>query len=319
MDKALLRQGVWIGSLVWILVPLIVGASAISAVAGPTTRVSVNSAGEETNLGAARPSISANGRFVAFTSSASNLVPDDTNGQDDVFVHDRKTGVTTRVSVNSAGEEATGGGFPIFGNSSTNLVPGDTNGTVDVFVHDRKTGGTTRVSVNSAGEEGGRSSDSPSISASGRFVAFQSFASNLVPEDTNGTIDVFVHDRKTGVTTRVSVDSAGGEGTGGVGPFGSFDPSISATGRFVAFDSFASNLVPGDTNEVTDAFVHDRKTGVTSRVSVDSAGGGGRWKQRRCGAFGSGAVRGLPVDRQQPRAGGHEWDRGRLRPRPEVG
>jgi hypothetical protein len=115
-------------------------------------------------------------------------------------------------------------------------------------------GETTRVSVDSAGNEGNNFSIGSSISANGRFVAFGSFASNLVPGGTN-VENGFVHDRKTGITTLVSVDSAGNEGNDA-----SFGGSISANGRFVAFGSFASNLVPGDTNEIDDVFVHDRKT-----------------------------------------------------------
>jgi Tol biopolymer transport system component len=259
------------------LSPLVTPAGAFP---GTTTRVSVDSAGNEGNEFSGEPSISANGRFVAFSSGASNLVPGDTNGVADIFVHDQKTGTTTRVSVDSAGNEGNGdsfapsisanGRFIAFQSDATNLVPGDTNSTFDVFVHDRKTGSTTRVSVDSAGNEGNDFSGGPSISADGRFVAFTSFASNLVPGETNLTADVFVHDQKTGTTTRVSVDSAGNEGN----DF-SFAPSISANGRFVAFESDATNLVPGDTNSTFDAFVHDQKTGSTTRVSVDSAGNEG--------------------------------------------
>jgi archaellum component FlaF (FlaF/FlaG flagellin family) len=129
-------------------------------------------------------------------------------------------------------------------------VPGDTNGTWDVFVHDRVTGQTTRVSVASDGTQGNGHSGSPSISADGRYVAFSSSASNLVPGDTNGRGDVFVHDRLTGQTTRVSVASDGTQGNGD-----SWWPSISADGRYVAFASEASNLVPGDTNGTWDVFV----------------------------------------------------------------
>jgi archaellum component FlaF (FlaF/FlaG flagellin family) len=191
---------------------------------------------------------------------------EDTNSSNDVFVHDRKTGINTRVSVDSAGNEANSdsfgsisanGRFVAFQSSASNLVPGDTNSTSDVFVHDRKTGITTRVSVDSAGNDANSDSFGPSISAHGRFVAFQSLASNLVPGDTNGTADTFVHDRKTAVTRRVNVDSAGNEGNEIVNRLEVSAPSISANGRFVAFQSSASNLVPGDTNGVDDIFVHE--------------------------------------------------------------
>src|SRR5207249_1385057 len=123
-------------------------------------------------------------------------------------------------------------------------------------------GTTERVSVDSTGTEGNSASTHPSISADGRFVAFASDATNLVPGDTNGFQDVFVHDRLTGTTERVSVDSAGTQGNSV-----SLEPSISADGRLVAFRSFASNLVPGDTNGVKDVFVHDR-AGVTAPASL---------------------------------------------------
>ena len=139
---------------------------------------------------------------------------------------------------------------------------GDTNGFVDVFVHDRQTGATERVSMDSAGSQGDGVSAWPSISADGRFVAFNSDATNLVPGDTNGRTDVFVHDRQTGTTERVSADSAGVGGGSGA--------ALSADGRFVAFASDAANLVPGDTNGYPDVFVRDRQTGTIERVSMDS-------------------------------------------------
>jgi Tol biopolymer transport system component len=141
-----------------------------------------------------------------------------------------------------------------------NLVSGDTNGVDDVFVHDQQTGSTERVSVASDGSQGNSYSKYPSISADGRYVAFSSLSSNLVSWDTNDTLDVFLHDRQTGVTTRVSISSRGDPGN-----YSSSGSSISADGRFVAFSSSANNLVHGDTNlcdyEVfcSDVFVHDRE------------------------------------------------------------
>jgi Tol biopolymer transport system component len=249
-------------------------------VRGETTRVSVSSAGAEGNDDAGFfPSISANGRFVAFLSLASNLVRGDTNHRADVFVHDRKRGKTTRVGVSSTGEEANDGSiwlpaisdngrFVAFFSRSTNLVPNDHNGTADFFVRDLKRGETTRVSVSSAGVEQNRGPGAeelgivPAISANGRFVAFFSASTNLVPNDHNGTDDIFVRDRKRGETTRVSVSSTGEEANGS----SLFYPSISANGRFVAFTSYASNLVAGDENGAEDVFVRDRKRGVTTRI-----------------------------------------------------
>jgi Tol biopolymer transport system component len=249
---------------------------------GTTERVSVDSAGTEGNGPSVDPAISADGRFVAFISIATNLVPGGTSGRWHVFVRDRQTGITEQVSVDSAGNQgdwsydpaiSADGRFVAFQSYATNLVPGDTNGAGDVFVHDRQTRTTERLSVDSAGTGGNGLSVNPSISADGRFVVFYSYATNLVPGDTNGAGDVFVHDRQTGTTERVSVDSAGTQGNSN-----SDRPSISADGRFVAFSSSATNLAPGDTGGQVDLFVHDRQTRTTERASVDSAGNqGNEW------------------------------------------
>jgi hypothetical protein len=244
-----------------------------------TARVSVDSSGAEASGDSWGAAISGDGRFVAFQSSSTNLVANDTNGTWDVFVHDVASGTTDRASVDSSGNEGNSssysggpslsadGRFVTFGSIAWNLVSGDANGVADIFVHDRSTGMTERVSVDSSGLEGNADSDIARISADGRYVAFHSFASNLVAGDTNGTFDVFVHDRSTGTTDRISVDSFGAEGDAL-----SFYPAISADGRFVAFQSDATNLVSGDSNALRDAFVHDRETEATDRISVDSLG-----------------------------------------------
>jgi Tol biopolymer transport system component len=247
---------------------------------GKTTRVSVDSNGNQADSESHYPSISADGRYVVFESFASNLVPGDTNGAWDIFLRDRQTNKTTLVSVDSNGTPAKNdtdysafpdmsadGRYVTFMSRSPDFVTGDTNGRRDIFVHDRQTGETTRVSVDSSGKEGDQDSWNPAISADGRYVAFHADATNLVPGDTNNLEDVFVHDRQTGETTRASVDSAGNQGNGD-----SQKPAISADGRYVAFESRAANLVLEDTSDTWDVFVHDRQTGETTRVSVDSAG-----------------------------------------------
>jgi Tol biopolymer transport system component len=253
---------------------------------GATARVSIGSNGEEGRNISFSPALSASGRYVAFASYSAELVPRDGNGHADVFVHDRRSGITTRVSLDAQGDEANAdslwpsisrsGRFVAFFSDASDLVPGDANGASDVFVHDRRTGLTRRVSVDSGGGEANAESTLPSLSASGRFVAFESDADDLVAGDTNGAGDVFVHDLATGATTRVSVDSAGGQADGQ-----SSLPALSASGRYVAFESGATNLVPDDANRRRDVFVHDRRTGATWRVSVDAAGGdadeGGGW------------------------------------------
>src|SRR5438132_1692287 len=170
------------------------------------------------------------------------------------------SGGTTEGNDTSLGSALSADGrFVAFDSAATDLVAGDTNGVSDVFVHDRQTGTTERVSVASDGTQGNNASSYPALSADGRFVAFDSDATNLVAGDTNGATDVFVHDRQTGATERVSVTSGGGtQGNGNSGGFFAF-PALSADGRFVAFQSDATNLVTGDTNGATDVFVQDRQ------------------------------------------------------------
>jgi Tol biopolymer transport system component len=255
---------------------------------GRTTRVSVSSLGSQANAGSDpfggsyAGGISAGGRYVVFQSDASNLVPNDTNGLEDIFVHDRRTGRTTRVNISTAGRQANGwsgsavisadGRFVAFASAASDLVARDTNRVADVFVHNRRTGRTQRVSVTSGGRQGNGDAEEPALSAHGRYVAFATAGSNLVPRDTNGLEDIFVRDRWTGRTRRVSVTSGGGQGAGSATHSGSNSPAISADARFVAFHSDASNLVPGDTNGVFDIFVRDLATGQTRRVSVGNAG-----------------------------------------------
>ena len=245
-----------------------------------TTRVSVDSSSIQGNGDSYDPVISADGRYVAFYSWATNLVPGDTNTTADIFVRDRQTNQTTRVSVDSGESEGNNysyspaisadGRYVAYYSSATNLVPGDTNAALDIFVRDRQAGVTTRASVDSSGNEGNSSSNSAAISADGRYVAFRSWASNLVPGDGNIALDIFVHDRQAGTTSLVSVGPSGNEGNGN-----SYDPAISADGRYIGFYSAATNLVFGDTNATEDMFVHDRQTNKTTRVSVDASGNQG--------------------------------------------
>lgn len=242
---------------------------------GATTRVSVASGGAQARNGGYYPSISGDGRYVAFQSGAIDLVPGDTNGLDDIFVHDRQTVTTIRVSVDSSGAEANDsswfpsisgdGRYVTFYSSATNLVTRNTQGFTHIFVHDCQSGATTLVSVDSNDVPGNGNGGPSWISSDGRYVAFASFASNLVPGDTNLTKDIFVHDLQTGATTRVSVNSSGGQSS-----YYSDSPAISSDGRYVTFRAYGDDLVPGDTDIVTDIFVHDRQTGATTRVSGGS-------------------------------------------------
>jgi Tol biopolymer transport system component len=256
---------------------------------GMTTLVSVNASGTAGGAGdSTSPIISANGRFVAFDSSASDLVANDTNGNvGDVFVRDLVLGTTTLVSANLAGTGSgngpsgvfsrlaisADGRFVEFDSFASDLVTQATNNLDNIYVRDLAMGTTSLVSVNQAGTAGGDESTfsfMTTMSADGRFVAFQSEANDLVPNDTNGpfTTDVFVRDLVSGVTSLVSVNQNGTAS----GNDRSFGASISANGRFVVFQSAASDLVSNDTNGTIDVFVRDLVQGTTTLVSVNASG-----------------------------------------------
>ncbi len=289
---------------------------------GTTTLVSKSSKGKKANASSQNPQISANGRWVTFDSTATNLVPRDTNGVRDVFLHDTKTGKTTRVSVSSAGKQVKGtygssapslsanGRYIAYGSDAAGLAPGDSTGR-QVYVYDRVKKSTELASIGvdgvpmhamdftSVSADGNvvafvslhRNSNplmyvrdrkarttttympddrhrvySPSVSSDGRYIAFRTNAP-LDPKDTNGAEDVYVLDRTTGRHTLASKSSAGHVGNGR-----SVDPTISANGRHVVFQSYANNLVAKDTNKSSDVFRHDLRTGKTIRVSVRSNG-----------------------------------------------
>jgi Tol biopolymer transport system component len=237
-------------------------------VSGAVQCISLPSGGGLANETSVKPSITPDGRYVAYRSYASNLVPDDTNGVSDVFVYDRNTHVTERVSVASVtGAEGNGetasrpaisadGRYVVFSSAADNLVSGDTNGQWDVFIHDRNTGLTERVSVSSTDEEGNDDSGGLApllaVSDDGRYVAFASLAGNLVPDDTNGKWDVFVRDRVSGTTERVSISNSGAEGDDNSGLV---SLAMTPDGQTVGFDSVASNLVLIDVNRTPDVFV----------------------------------------------------------------
>lgn len=275
-----------------------------------TSLASVSASGQPGNSTsfAGLRAMSEDGRYVAFLSYASNLVPGDTNKLEDIFVRDLVTPTTFRVSVSSAGQQGThaelvdclkcfvqpapaasisaDGRFVAFHSWHENLVENDRNlcpeyeaqlnvkvtasGCPDIFVRDVVAKTTTRVSVSSWGLEGNGASYMPIISADGRYVSFYSYATNLVPNDTNGFGDIFVHDRLARRTTRVSVSSSGEQQNKDTKVWRR--TSLSADGRYVAFASDASNLAPNDTNEGHDIFVHDQLLGVTNRVNVSSKG-----------------------------------------------
>ncbi|MBI1854012.1 MAG: IPT/TIG domain-containing protein [Planctomycetes bacterium] len=312
---------------------LIVSANAL---AQPTTRVSVDSNGVEGNGLSDSPTISADGRFVAFTSLASNLAPGDGDTSDDSFVHDRQTGATTLITLGPTGDHIRGygayisangrfvafvaalpnvppnpllcthalirdlqaetteiatvasdgslansdargdngstislsadGRFVAFCSTATNLVAGGIRGQ-QVYLRDRTAGVTSLVSRSLSGSGADRPCTAPSVSDDGRFVSFESDSNNIVPNDVSSSLDVFVADMSTGSVRAVTSDSPGV-------PYNQNGrhACISGNGRFVAFTSLSPNLVPGDTNRQPDVFVQDLQTGETTRVDVDSNG-----------------------------------------------
>lgn len=245
--------------------------------ANTTARISVSGTGAQGDGNSvSAPAISGTGRFVAFVSDSSNLVPGDANNLPEVFVRDLQSNTITRASVSASGGGtdsfeipaiSANGRLVAFESGVSGLVPGDANNASDIFVRDLQGNVTNRVSVSATGGEANGGSFSPAISASGRFVVFESAASNLVAGDGNNNRDIFVRDLSANTTVLVSVSATGDRANGD-----SKRPSISADGRFVAFSSEASNLVPGDTNNRSDIFVRDLQANTITRVSADAAG-----------------------------------------------
>jgi Tol biopolymer transport system component len=266
---------------------ILMAAFATPAIAAKTERVSVSSSDTQANgvsgsYGAEGASISADGRFVAFTSKATNLVPHgpDNGREPDIFLRDRKRHRTVLVSHTPSGRQANGpssqpsvsadGHFIAFESQASNLTRHDANKHEDVFVYSARTGRVTLVSLSRQGRAGNGESRFPSISADGRFVAFDSAASDLVRGDSGHGTDVFVRDTKRHTTRLVSLSSTRQQGNGA-----SRTASISATGRFIAFVSSASNLTPGDDNDTLDVFVRDLRNGKKDLVSETPSGQSG--------------------------------------------
>lgn len=237
---------------------------------GLTTRVSVGPGGVEADGKSDLAAISSDGRFILFVSEADNLVANDTNDAADLFLRDRKTGSLRRVSLGQHGQGNTGstaggisddGRYVVFASNADDLVPGDTNGAADIFLRDLSAGVTRRVSVGQGGVQGNGESFGPQITRDGRLVSFVSEADNLVRGDRNSAMDIFVRDLATQANERVNLASDGTEAEGL-----SFAQSMSEDGRFVAFQSYAGNLVPGDSNGQADVFLRDRRDGTTRRI-----------------------------------------------------
>jgi Tol biopolymer transport system component len=259
-------------------------ATASQAATPQTVRVTVSTTGVQQNRDATFAEISGDGNLVVFAAQAANLVPSDTNNKSDIFLRDITAGSTHRVSISTSGKQSTGpcydpsisadGRYIVFSCASPNLVANDTNQTWDIYLRDTVSHTLTRVSTSAAGGQANGQSSKPEISRDGRFVVFYSFATNLVGNDHNTVSDVFRKNLQTGAIQRVSVSS-----TGIAGDRDSAWPQISPTGRYVAFESDADNLV---SNEFTDfayhhVYVRDTQAGTTTMVdqTPDGAGGNG--------------------------------------------
>ncbi len=242
-------------------------ASQASNVVYTTTKISLDGVSQA-------PQISANDRYVVFQSDAENLVSNDTNGHQDVFVFDRTTQTTSLISLSSAGAHANNksespdisgdGEFIVFASDASNLDGSDAVQKKDIFIHQQSSATTTKISIAHDGTEANGDSKNPTISADGRYVAFESTASNLVTNDVNGSSDIFLYDSNA---DQIKILSDNGDGD-------SLSPEISADGRYVVFASSSTNLVTGltDNNLVNDIFVYEISSGVTTIVSVDSLG-----------------------------------------------
>ena len=247
---------------------------AVSTAQSPNvTRVSTSSSNNQSNGSSEGGSVSSDGRYVAYLSTADNLVSGDSNLTNDIFLKDVQTGLVTLMSTRlyfAARQSSNGysrssslsedGRFVVFQSSADNLVLGDVNGIADIFVSDSSSGVVTRVNTNSFGADSNDTSEGPSISSNGRYVAFMSYASNLVDDDSNGTPDVFVKDTWFGNTTRVSTELDGTQRQ-----WYSYYPSISANGRYV---SFMAQSATGFS-----VFVKDLQTLTIVEASTDSSGG----------------------------------------------
>ena len=262
--------------LILVFVFILTTSGTVTAV-NTTEIVSISSNGNSSDSDSGQSSISADGRYVAFSSYADNLVDNDTNNYEDVFIRDRMLNITKIVSISSTGEYgdsdsyhpsiSSNGRYIAFVSNANNLVENDNNECPDIFVRDLLLNTTERVSVSSNNLEGNGTSYAPSISSNGQYIAFLSYADNLVIRDNNNCSDIFVYNRISRTIQRVSISNNGVEGD-----YASWEPSISADGRYVVFSSYADNLVDNDGNGFEDVFVRDLVLNTTKRVSVSNMG-----------------------------------------------
>ncbi len=259
--------------------------------------VSHTPAGAAGNSGSHYPAISDNGRYVVFGSDATDLVAADGNAVTDVFLADMQTGVLTRISEAAGGGDGDGesycfgasisknGRFAVYTSAASNLVGDDANGKYDVFLYDRVLATTTLVSRGTSGAPSNGNSLNPSLSSNGRYITYFSNATDLVAGDTMGQNDIFVYDARKGTTAKASPGMGAAEADGN-----SAEPVVSNNGRWVAFDSIATNLVPNDTNGKSDTFLYDRKRGAMGRMSALPGGTQGNDGSYYCSMSANGKV-----------------------------
>ena len=222
-------------------------------------RIGTNSNGNQANGQSGANSLSDNGRFVSFESNATNLVANDTNQLTDTFIYDSQSNTVELISLapngslangsSSAGSISGNGNYVVYASFAANLVANDTNAQRDIFLYDRQAKATKRISVASNGTQANGLSLFSAIDDDGNFVAYESNATNLVANDTNGLQDIFLYDAQADTTKRISV-AGNGTQANGISTLG----SLSDDGRYVSFTSAASNLVAGDTNGQSDIF-----------------------------------------------------------------
>lgn len=239
------------------------------------SRITVGYDGSEPDGPSSEAHISSDGRFVAFVSEASNLVPNDNNGYADVFLYEIESRQIRLVSAGTNGRQGNDrslqpsisrdGRFVAFVSLADNMHEADRNGVSDVYVYDGDQERLELISVDNQGAQANHHSKHATISDDGRYVAYQSMATNLVDDDSDKLWDIYVHDRHEGVTELISRNL-----NGGAGSMDSQRPSISADGRYIAFESWADDLVAGDQNYFSDVFVMDRHTGEMELVSVSN-------------------------------------------------
>ncbi len=262
-----------IRTTVFFLPILLILFTANTLLAARTELISRSPSGEPGNGTSERPAISDDARYIVFQSTAQNLVIDKTSSRSDIFLYDRNTKKTTRINLAADNSEANAssehaaisadGSIIAFASDASNLVGGDTQGNKDIFIYDRTNGTITRVSVDSADTPGNDDSDFPDVSEDGRYVVFESEATNLVSNDTNEQSDIFRHDRQTGTTIRVNLDFLNDEATS----YDSNEPKISDNGRYVVFRTYAA-LTPCDDNNTSDVFYRDLVENTTILASV---------------------------------------------------